>query len=157
MYVVTRCLEILSTLAQNGEGVHAELCKIPSLPASLASFIERLCDNPDARFVFNPKILVEDLIKLLCTIVMKACSSGRLKPSGSSDHSHAQSLRSMCMRLLARFKPHPSVAAVRPEGVAGGAVEGGRGPASQPSISVTMPGSFLFVTVLLVYYNLFIF
>lgn len=147
MYVVTRCMDILSGFAQNGEGVHAELCKHPLLPASLVSFIERVCDEPEAQFAHNTKMLVEDLIKFLCTIVMKACSSGKLKPPGSSDpkHLHAQAIRSMCIRLVARFKPHPVVSAAHAKRVGGGdvggaAVAGGSAPAAEASLATT-PGN----------------
>ena len=129
-YVVTRCLDILSTIAENGENVLPELCKVAALPSSIASFIERVCDDPATQNSIRlPKILVEDLIKLFCTIIMKACSSGRLEPSGSSDPNfkHAQSLRSMCMRLLSRFKPLPPAVGVQ-------------APVAPASINVTMPG-----------------
>jgi hypothetical protein len=134
MYIVTRCLDILSALAENGESVLPELCKVLALPSSLGRLIEQICDDPETQYAVRlPKILVEDLIKLLCSIVIKACSSGRLKPSGSSDpgHSHAQSLRSTCMRLLSRFKPLPLPMAAA-----------AHAPISQSSIAVTMPGSF---------------
>ena len=134
MYLVTRCLDILSALAENGESVLLELCKISALPLSLGRFIERICDDPATQHaVCLPKILVEDSIKLLCSIVIKACSSGRLKLSGSSDpgYLHAQSLRSTCMRLLSRFKPLP----LPLEAAA-------HSPISQSSIAVTMPGNF---------------
>ncbi len=130
LYVVTRCLDILSTLAENGENVLQELCKVPALPSSLVSFIERVCDDSATQNSIKlPKIMVEDLIKLFCTIIMKACSSGRLEPSGSSDPNlqHAQSLRSMCMRLLSRFKPLPLAVNVE-------------APVAPACISVTMPG-----------------
>ena len=131
MYMVTKCLDIFAALAENGENVLPELCKVSELPSSLGNFIERICDDASTQLaVCLPKILVEDLIKLLCNIVIKACSSGRLKPSGSSDpgHSHAQSLYSTCMRLLSRFKPLPIAAAAH--------------AVAPPSIQVTMPGSF---------------
>jgi hypothetical protein len=149
MFIVTRCLDILSMLAQNGECVHAELCKHPALPAALTSFIERVCDEPDAQYAFNTKMLVEDLIKLLCTVVMKACSSGKLKPPGTSDpkYVHAQTLRSMCIRLVTRFKPHPAVSAahsgrVGVGDVGGGAVAGASAPAAEASLAATPGNAF---------------
>lgn len=132
--MVTRSLDILSALAENGESVLTELCKVSALPSSLGCFIERICDDPATQHdVCLPKILVEDLIKLLCSIVIKACSTGKLKPSGTSDpgHSHAQSLRCTCMRLFFRFKPLPQPL-----------LAAEHAPIAPPSIAVTMPGSF---------------
>ena len=108
-----------------------QLCKVPTLPAALVTFIERICDDPATQnHVQIPKMTVEELIKLLCDIVMRASFSKRLQPSGSSDPAflHAQSLRAMCLRLLKRFKPLPLVDAAQV-------------PAVEPSIKVTMPGA----------------
>jgi hypothetical protein len=106
------------------------LCKVSTLPASLVAFIERICDDPVTQNNIQiPKLTVEELIRLLCDIIMKATSSKRLQPSGSTDpaYVHAQSLRSMCLRLLKRFKPLPLADAASV-------------PAVEPSIRVTMPG-----------------
>lgn len=135
MYIVTKCYTILVLFEQIGENIYSELCKTPSLPAALASFIERVCDDPVARLSIDdpetspPRALicfVEDFIKLLCTIIMKACTTGKLKPPGTSDPEfcHAQTLRSICIRLLARFKPHPLAAASQAAGDAGNSVAG---------------------------------
>jgi hypothetical protein len=137
MYIVTKCYTILVLFEQIGENIYSELCKTPSLPASLASFIERVCDDPVARLSIDdpetspPRALicfVQDFIKLLCTIVMKACTAGKLKPPGASDPDfcHAQTLRSICIRLLARFKPHPLPAVSQAGGDAGNSVAGER-------------------------------
>ncbi len=73
MYVVTMSLQILSVLTENGESSLQELCKVPALPAALVSLIERVCDDPAAQnSVDLPKLFVENLIKFLCNIVIKA-------------------------------------------------------------------------------------
>ena len=133
MYVVTMSLQILSVLTENGESTLQELCKVPALPAALASFIERVCDDPAAQnSVDLPKLFVENLIKLLCNIVIKACCTGRLQPSGSPDPSftHAQALRSTCLRLFKRFKPLL-------------VEDASLSQLGQPAIKVTMPRYFL--------------
>jgi hypothetical protein len=86
-----------------------ELCKVAVLPSTIASFIERILDDPETQNgVGRAKIFVEDLIKQFSSIVMKLCTSSRLQPSGSDpSFLHAQNLRCTCLRLLKRFMPSP--------------------------------------------------
>ncbi len=114
MFIVVVCYNILQALSTNGERVLQELCKAAALPSAIASFIERVCDDPVAQDnVGSPKMFIEDSMKLFCSIVIKSCTSGRLQPSSSkSDPTflHAQALRSTCLRLLKRFMPLPLTA-----------------------------------------------
>jgi hypothetical protein len=89
--------------------VVTEMCKVAALPSSIATFVERVCDDPVTQnSIADPRLFVLDSIAFFCRIVIKCCSSGGLRPSGSdSNFSHAQSLRSTCLRLLTRFMPLP--------------------------------------------------
>ena len=127
MFVVVVSFNILRALLTNGERVLTEMCKVAALPLSIASFIERVCDDPVTQNdVGSPKIFIEDMINQLSSIIIQSCTSGKLQPSGSdSTFRHAQALRSTCLRLLMRFMPLP----VEDSAVA---------PAHQPPIEVTM-------------------
>jgi hypothetical protein len=108
MFVVMLCYNILNTLSTNGERVLQEMCKVAALSSCIASFIERVCDDPETRnnVKNEANMFVEDSIKKFCSIVIKSCTSGKLQPSAlDPTFLHAQTLLSTCLRLIRRFMP----------------------------------------------------
>ena len=92
---------------QRRGGIVGELCQVPAVPTSIASFIERVCDEPAVkRNVADPRIFVEQLIGYFCSIVTKTCRMGLLQEHLSPYPStHAHALLSFCVRLFKRFNP----------------------------------------------------
>ena len=90
-----------------GIGVFGELCQVPAVPTSIASFIERVCDEPAVkRNVAHPTMFVEQLIDYFCSIVTKTCRMGPLQQQSSPNPStHAHALLSFCVCLFKRFNP----------------------------------------------------
>ena len=92
---------------QRRAGIVGELCQVPAVPTSIASFIERVCDEPAVkRNVADPRIFVEQLIGYFCSIVTKTCRMGLLQEHLSPYPStRAHALLSFCVRLFKRFNP----------------------------------------------------
>jgi hypothetical protein len=107
MFVVTACCTVLQVFLaseQDRDPVLRELCKVSSLPTSILSFIERVCDDPVAQNnIQSPTMFVMDSMKQICSIVIQAC---RIQHSASPGPSiNAQALLPSCLHLLKRFKP----------------------------------------------------
>jgi hypothetical protein len=108
MYIVTMCCDLFLALLtiqiddeEQMEPTLKELCNVAALPASILSFIERVCDDPAAQNnVKAPSTFVWDYMKLFCSIVIEACRIGKFQDAASS-----QALLPSCLRLLKRFKP----------------------------------------------------
>jgi hypothetical protein len=107
MFVVTACsnvLQVFLTSQEDRDPVLRELCKVSSLPSSILSFINRVCDDPAAQNnVQSPIMFVMDSMKQMCSIVIEACRIQRSASSGPSIN--AQALLPSCLHLLKRFKP----------------------------------------------------
>jgi hypothetical protein len=74
LFVVNKCLDVLSGLHQAGESAIRHMCKIAALPQFLARLVDQLCEDEDARNAVGAcGLMACSCIELLCNIVIKCC------------------------------------------------------------------------------------
>jgi hypothetical protein len=73
LFIITKCLDILTGLHNAGESALRHMCKIEPLPSFLAELVYQLCDSEEARNAVGAYAMMADsCIELLCNIVIKS-------------------------------------------------------------------------------------
>jgi hypothetical protein len=89
LFVVNKCLDVLSGLHQAGESAVRHMCKIAALPQFLARLVDQLCEDEDARNAVGAcGLMACSCIELLSNIVIKCCVDHTLQVSLSSSFFH---------------------------------------------------------------------
>lgn len=80
LFVVNKCLDILTGLHNAGESALRHMCKIAALPQHLSGLVEQLLRDDAARnAVGSPGLMADACVDLLCNIVIKCCAENTLQ------------------------------------------------------------------------------
>jgi hypothetical protein len=80
LFVVNKCLDVLSGLHQAGESAVRQMCKIDALPQFLARLVDQLCQDEDSRNAVGAcGLMACSCVELLCNIAIKCCADHALQ------------------------------------------------------------------------------